>query len=72
MTLRLADGRVLEERVAAARGTPANPLTREEVEGKFQRLAGVVLPADRVSALVGLLRGFADLPEVSVIARASS
>ena len=71
MTLRLADGRVLEERVAAARGTPGNPLTREEVEAKFQRLARVVLPAERVATLVGLLRRLPDLPDVTAVADAA-
>jgi len=72
MTLRLADGRVLEERVAAARGTPDNPLTRDEIEAKFQRLAGVVLPADRVGPLTGMLRRLAELPDVSALAEAAS
>ena len=44
----LADGRVLEARVAAARGTADNPLSREELEAKCRRLAEVVLPAARV------------------------
>jgi 2-methylcitrate dehydratase PrpD len=69
LTVRLADGRVLEERVAAARGTPANPLSREDLEGKFRRLAGVVLSAPRVEALLATLRRLADLPDVGDIAR---
>jgi 2-methylcitrate dehydratase PrpD len=69
MTIRLADGRTLEERVTAARGTPENLLTRDEVEGKFRRLAGVVLPAERVARLVAALRGLAGLADVSELAR---
>ena len=68
MTIRFADGRTLEERVAAARGTPANPLTRDEIEAKFRRLADVVLPAERVTRLVTALRGLADLADVSEVA----
>ncbi len=72
MTLRLADGRVLEEHIAAARGTPDNPLTRDEVEAKFQRLAGVVLPAERVARLAAMLRRLAELPDVAALAEAAS
>jgi 2-methylcitrate dehydratase PrpD len=68
MTIRLADGRTLEERVTAARGIPENLLTRDEVEAKFRRLAEVVLPADRVTNLMTALRGLADLPDASEVA----
>jgi 2-methylcitrate dehydratase PrpD len=68
MTVRLADGRALEEGVAAARGTPDNPLTREELESKFRRLAEVVLPAERVARLSAMLRGLAELPDVAELA----
>ena len=56
MTVRLTDGRVLEQHVSAARGTAQNPPSRDDVEEKFRRLAGVVLPAERVSGLVAALR----------------
>jgi 2-methylcitrate dehydratase PrpD len=68
MSVRLADGRVLEERVSAARGTADNPLTRDELEAKFRRLAEVVLPAERVTALVAALRGLVDLPDMAELA----
>jgi len=68
MTIRFADGRSLEERVSAARGTPANPLTRDEVEAKFRRLAEVALPAERVTRLVAALRGMAELSDMSELA----
>jgi 2-methylcitrate dehydratase PrpD len=68
MSVRLADGRVLEERVSAARGTADNPLTRDELEAKFRRLAEVVLPAARVTGLVAALRGLADLPDMAELA----
>lgn len=68
MAVRLTDGRVLEASVSAARGTPGNPATREDVEGKFRRLAEVVLPAERVGGLITMLRGLRDLPDVAAIA----
>ena len=69
MTVRLADGRELAEHVTAARGTPENPATREDVEDKFRRLAGVVLPAERVDRLIAALRGLRQAPDVAEIAR---
>jgi 2-methylcitrate dehydratase PrpD len=67
MTVRLADGRVLEERIAAARGTPDNPGTRDDIETKFRRLAETVLPAPRVAELTAALRDLAEAPDVSGI-----
>jgi 2-methylcitrate dehydratase PrpD len=68
MTVRLTDGRVLEQHVSAARGTPENPPSRDDVEEKFRRVARVVLPVDRVSRLVAALAGLVDLPDVGEVA----
>jgi 2-methylcitrate dehydratase PrpD len=69
LRVRLVDGRVLEEGVSVARGMPENPLTREELEAKFGRLARVVLPDGRVAQLLTLLRGLADLRDMGELAR---
>lgn len=68
MTIRLADGRVLEERVAATRGTPDNPVSRDDLEAKFRRLAEVVLPTERTARLAAMLRKLTDLPDVADLA----
>ncbi len=68
VTIRFADGRTVDERVSAARGTPANPLTRDEIEEKFRRLAGVILPPERVARLATALRGLGDLPDMAELA----
>lgn len=67
MTVRLADGRVIEERITAARGTPDNPGTRDDLEAKFRRLAETVLPAPRVAGLTAALRGLTDAKDVAGI-----
>jgi len=67
MTVRLADGRVIEERISAARGTPDNPGTRDDLEAKFRRLAETVLPAPRVAQLTAALRGLATAKDVAGI-----
>ena len=63
MTVRLADGSVIDEHVKAARGTAENPLTREEFEAKFRRLAAVVLPDTKIEQLVTGLRSFTTLAD---------
>jgi 2-methylcitrate dehydratase PrpD len=68
MRVRLHDGRVLDEVVRAARGTPGHPVSRQDVEGKFRRLAGVVLPAPQVGRLLETLRHLPTLPDVATLA----
>jgi 2-methylcitrate dehydratase PrpD len=67
MRVRLRDGRVLEEAVRAARGTPGHPVSRHDVEEKFQRLAGVVLPAAQVGRLLETLGRLPTLPDVDAL-----
>jgi 2-methylcitrate dehydratase PrpD len=67
MTVRLADGRVIEERISAARGTPDNPGTRDDLEAKFRRLAETVLPPSRVAELTAVMRELADVKDVAAI-----
>jgi 2-methylcitrate dehydratase PrpD len=68
MRVRLRDGRVLDEAVRAARGTPGHPVSRADVEEKFRRLAGVVLPAPQVGRLLETLRQLPALPDVGTLA----
>jgi 2-methylcitrate dehydratase PrpD len=68
MRVRLRDGRVLDEVVRAARGTPGHPVSRQDVEEKFRRLAGVVLPAAQVGRLLETLRRLPALPDVAALA----
>jgi 2-methylcitrate dehydratase PrpD len=50
------DGRELEERARAVRGTPDNPMARHEVEAKAQDLLAPVLGAERTRALTEAIR----------------
>jgi 2-methylcitrate dehydratase PrpD len=68
MRVRLTDGRVLDQVVRAARGTPGHPVSRQEVEEKFRRLAGVVLPAAQVARLLEALGRLPELTDVGVLA----
>jgi 2-methylcitrate dehydratase PrpD len=68
MRVRLRDGRVLDEVVRAARGTPGHPVSRQDVEEKFRRLAGVVLPPAQVGRLLESLRGLPALRDIGALA----
>jgi 2-methylcitrate dehydratase PrpD len=48
----LADGSKLSEHVTAVRGTPANPMTREEVVAKARELMGPVLGATKTGTII--------------------
>jgi 2-methylcitrate dehydratase PrpD len=51
ITMVLADGRKLEERVTVALGAPNNPLGDEALLAKFEELAGMVLSSAKTRAL---------------------
>lgn len=68
----LTSGKIVEGKLPYPKGTPRNPLTREEREEKFGRLAGTVLPRERVVRIVRMvddveqLRDMADLAALLV------
>ncbi len=57
-TLTITDGRTYTERVDYATGTPENPMTDQQVEGKFRALAGEVLPREQVDRAAEMLWQF--------------
>jgi len=59
------DGRVLELTVDTRRGSPENPITEAEVEGKFRANAGTVLGDARVSEVFDLVMGLEGIDDVS-------
>lgn len=62
------DGRVHSSRVDAPKGYPRNPMTRAELEAKFESLASLVLTGERVEGIiraVGSLEGMDCVRELS-------
>ena len=72
MRVLLRDGHVLDETVRAARGTPGRPVTRQDVEEKFRRVAGVVLPVAQVGRLLEALRRLPTLADLASLAALTS
>ena len=68
MTVHLAGGQWIEERVTAARGMPGNPLPRADLESKFRNLASAALPGDQIDRLLSILRNLPTLPNIATLA----
>jgi 2-methylcitrate dehydratase PrpD len=67
-----ADGRRDGESVESARGDPRNPMTRDEVRGKFHPLTGGVLDrgvGDRICDYVDSFERQADVSELGSLLR---
>lgn len=67
VTVHLKDGRQLQRRLDHARGTPRNPMTPEELRGKFDTCAGRALDPKRsrqAADLIGGLEGLESIREL--------
>jgi 2-methylcitrate dehydratase PrpD len=60
----MRDGRELEERARAVRGTPDNPMSCHEIEAKAQDLLGPVLGAEGTRTLIAKIRRTEELASV--------
>ena len=68
--LELTDGRTLSGRADFAKGSPSNPMTDAEIEGKFFDCAAWGgLPSDRAQRAAGLIWDLPDLPDVRELTR---
>lgn len=55
--IRLKNGKVYEETVAAGRGSILNPMEKEEVNQKFREYASAVLSCNRTDAIIETVEG---------------
>lgn len=67
--VRTTDGRELTERVEAASGTPENPLSDDDLVGKFMDLVLPVLPREKAEKLVEACWELDQLEDVSTLVR---
>jgi 2-methylcitrate dehydratase PrpD len=68
VTITLADGRRVAERVQHAKGQPRHPLTDEELDAKFRDCAARVLSQDRTRSVLAAVRTLDVAPDVAPIA----
>jgi 2-methylcitrate dehydratase len=69
MKLLTASGASFETAVKYHRGHWKNPMSRDEVEGKFRKLAANVLNESRTAALLDALWNLENLPDASALVR---
>jgi len=62
--IELADGSVLSERVSAVRGTPRNPMSRNEVIDKARDLIAPVVGSETAAQLIETVYAIDGLPDV--------
>ncbi len=70
VTIRMEDGRSFTETVLLPKGDPGNPMTPEEIAGKFQGNCAGVLAPDRAAALLAAIRSLPlakDMGQLSVL-----
>jgi len=64
VTVRLTDGRALEERQDHPRGGPDFPMTREELTAKFRANAAEAIPPTQAARVIALVEALAAQPRV--------
>jgi 2-methylcitrate dehydratase PrpD len=67
--IRSAGGKVYEETVLAPRGSVLNPMPKEEVHEKFREYASVLLPPERVEAIVDTVSRMEEVNHVGELSR---
>jgi 2-methylcitrate dehydratase PrpD len=70
VVLRLKSGEQLEETVSRSHGTPADPLTREEILAKFHECAGALVPQAQRNEVIALCSRLDALENVRELAEA--
>ncbi len=68
MAVTTRDGRRFERHEQHRKGSPRNPMTREERHKKFRRLAGAVLPEARVDAVIAEVESLENSSDIKRLA----
>ena len=61
------DGRRLEREMLERPGSPANPLSPQQLRRKFETLAAAVLPQDRIEKTIATVAALEDVPNVRAL-----
>jgi 2-methylcitrate dehydratase PrpD len=64
VSMRMRNGKVLQEKVRYPKGEPENPMTQEELEGKFRSLGSKVLPKENLDKLIETVRTLEQLKDI--------
>lgn len=69
VTIRMKDGARYQEKVDFARGTPENPMTREELEAKFLSTATAIMPRQKAMEIINTINALETMGNISELAR---
>ena len=67
VTVKLKGGATHQAKVDYCKGTPENPMTREEFEGKFRGLASVVADKGRMDEIIEVVDGLDQQKDLSLL-----
>lgn len=67
VTIYLRDGGPVRKEVEHPRGSPRNPMTRDERLGKYRGCAGRALPSPQVERSIALLEGVEKVDDVCAL-----
>ena len=70
VTVTLRSGQKYEDRVRHSKGTPRNPMTLDDLEAKFRKNLAPFAASAKAEALLGMLRGFLGLEDLSALTQA--
>jgi 2-methylcitrate dehydratase PrpD len=65
MRITLTRGRILEGNLNYAKGSYQNPLTTEELRGKFRKLASTVLPTETIEKVIGRVENMEQMKDLA-------
>ena len=69
VTVKLRDGRTLQQHVEHATGTAERPMTDRDIETKFRALCEPYLPASQITSLIDRCWNIADVPDAATLAQ---
>ena len=67
VTITMKDGRTFTKQVDAARGSPGNPMTRDELVDKYRGCAARVLKGERLERSIAALESLETIPTVKTL-----
>jgi 2-methylcitrate dehydratase PrpD len=72
VTITMKDGRSFSRQVDKVRGSPGNPMTRDELVGKYRGCAARVFKSEKLERSIKILESLETLPAVASLADALS
>lgn len=72
VTITMKDGRTFTRQVDAVRGSPGNPMTREELVDKYRGCAARVLKSEGLERSIAILESLETIPAVTTLTEALS